>query len=69
MSFRIDSDVKHECIMSPLLFNVYIDAVMKKVKIAIGRMWATFLEEGRDWRFPGLLYADDFVLCDESEER
>ena len=25
-------------------------------------------EEGREWRLPGLLYADDFVLCRESEE-
>ena len=25
-------------------------------------------EEGREWRLPGLLYADDSVLCGESEE-
>ena len=25
-----------------------------------------FLEEGREWRLPGILYADDLVLCDES---
>ena len=27
-----------------------------------------FLEDGREWRIPGLLYADDLVLCDESDE-
>ena len=27
-----------------------------------------FQEEGREWRLPGLLYADDLVLCSESEE-
>ena len=27
-----------------------------------------FLEEGRDWRLPGFLYADDLVMCGESEE-
>ena len=27
-----------------------------------------FLEEGREWRLLGLLYADDLVLCGESEE-
>ena len=27
-----------------------------------------FQEEGREWRLPGLLYADDLVLCGESEE-
>ena len=25
-------------------------------------------EEGREWRFPGLLCADGLVLCGESEE-
>ena len=24
-------------------------------------------KEGRQWRLPGLLYADDLVLCGESE--
>ena len=43
------------------LFNVYIDAVMKEVKVGIGRMGLTFLEEGREWRLPVLLYADDLV--------
>ena len=28
----------------------------------------TFLEEGRIWRLPGLLYTDDLVLYGESEE-
>ena len=27
-----------------------------------------FLEEGREWRLPVLLYADDLVFCGESEE-
>ena len=27
-----------------------------------------FLEEGREWILPELLYIDDLVLCGESEE-
>ena len=27
-----------------------------------------FLEDGREWQLPGLLYAGDLVLCGESEE-
>ena len=27
-----------------------------------------FLEDGKEWILPGLLYADDLVLCGESEE-
>ena len=51
--------------MSSWLFNVYMDAVMKEVKM---RMGVRFLEEGREWILPGLLYADDLVLCGELEE-
>ena len=58
--FRINSCGRQGCIMSPWLFNVYMDAVMKEVK------WGW--EEGREWRLSGLLYADDLVLCDELEE-
>ena len=31
--YRFDSGVRERSTMSPLLFNVYIDAVMKKVKM------------------------------------
>ena len=50
--------------MSPWLFNVYMDAVMKEVKMVIGRRGVKF-QEGREWRLHGLLYADDLVLCSE----
>ena len=66
--FRIDGDMRQGCIMSPWLFNVYMDAVIKEVKIGMGRRGVRFLEDGREFRLPGLLYADDFVLCGESEE-
>ena len=47
--------------MFPWLFNVYMDALMKEEKSEVsgGR---------REWRLPGLLYADDLVLCGESKE-
>ena len=34
---RIDSGVRPGCIMFPWLFNVYKDAVIKEVKIGMGR--------------------------------
>ena len=46
-------------IMSSWCFNVYMDAVMK-VKMGMGRRV--------EWRLPGLLYANDLVLCGESKE-
>ena len=66
--FRIDSGVRPGCIMSPWLFNVYMDGVVKEVKMGMGRRVVGFLEDGRECRLPGFLYADDLVLCGESEE-
>ena len=36
--FLIDSDVRQGCIISPWLFNVYMDAVIKEVKMGMGRI-------------------------------
>ena len=54
--------------MSPWLFNVYMDGVMKEVKMRLGRRGVSFMKDGREWRLLGVLYADDLVLCGESKE-
>ena len=54
--------------MSPWLYIVYMDGVMKEVKMKMGRREVSFLEDGGEWRLPGFSYADDLVLCGESEE-
>ena len=54
--------------MSLWMFKVYMDAVVKEVKMGMGRRGVRFLEEGGEWRLPGLLYSDDLVLCGELEE-
>ena len=66
--FKIDGGVRQVCIIFPCLFNVYIDRVMKEGKIDRGRRGVSSLEDGREWRLPGLLYANDLVLCGKSEE-
>ena len=53
--------------MSPLAFQC-IDAVMKEVKMGMGKRGMRLLENGREWRLLGLLYADDLVLCGVSVE-
>ena len=54
--------------MSPWLSNVYMDSVMNEVKKEMGRRGVRFMEEEeREWRLPGLLYADDLFLCSELE--
>ena len=54
--------------MSRWLFDKYMDAVMKEVKIGTGRRRVRFKEEGRERILPGLLNADDLVFCGESKE-
>ena len=41
---------------------------MKEVKMGTGGRGVSFMENGREWRLPGLLYVvDDLVLSGESE--
>ena len=49
--------------MSPWLFNLYMYAVMKEMKMGMGKRGVIFLEDVREWRLLGFLYADDLVLC------
>ena len=60
--------MRQGCIISPWLSNVYMDAVMEEVKMAMGKRRMRFLEEVREGRLPGLLYADDLVMCGYSED-
>ena len=54
--------------MSPWLFNVYMNAVVEEVKRVMRRKGVRFQGEGRKWRLPDILYADDLDFCGESEE-
>ena len=54
------SGERYGCIMSLWLLNAYMDTVVKAIKMRMGRRGESCL--------PGLLYADDLVLCGELEE-
>ena len=45
-----------------------MEGVIKKLNIEMGRRGVNFMEDGRDWKLPGLLYVDVLILCGESEE-
>ena len=60
--FKSNSGVSEGCIVSPCLFHVDMDGVMREVKKGI-----EISRGGEEWRLPGLLYASDLVLCDESK--
>ena len=48
--------------MSLWLFYLYMDGVMKNVKMGMGKRGVRLLEDEREWILTGLLYADDLVL-------
>src|SRR5678815_4787187 len=54
--------------MSPWLFNLYMDGVMKEFEVVMAGNGVRMMENGDEWRVPYLLYADDLVLRGESEE-
>src|SRR5678816_1628876 len=66
--FRINSGVRQGCVMSPWLFNLYMDGVMKEFEVGMAGNGVRMMENRDEWRVPYLLYADDLVLCGESEE-
>ena len=45
---RINIRVRQGCNMSPWLFNVYMDAVMKEVKMRMGKRGIRSLKNGRE---------------------
>ena len=60
--FRIDSGVRKGCIMSPCIFNVYMDTVVKVVKVEMGRR----VDSG--YCLASSMQMTDLVLCGESVE-
>ena len=40
-----------------------MDTLIRDVKMGIGMRGIRFMEVGREWRLPGLLYTDDLILC------
>ena len=55
--------------MSPWLFINYVYGYNNERKEnRDGRLGVRFMEEGKVWILPFLLYADNLVMCSESEE-
>ena len=65
--FDVGVGVRQGCVMSPWLFNVYMDGVIKEVKAKIAGAGVKMYESGDMWKVWTCLYADDAVLVAESE--
>ncbi len=53
--------------MSPWLFNIYMDGVMREIKGKAGKVGVRMYTEGRKWVLNSIPFADDTVLIAENE--
>ncbi len=47
--FEIKVGLRQGCVMSPWLFNIYMDGVMREVKGKVGEIGVKMYNEGRNW--------------------
>ena len=69
-SFEVKMGLRHGCVMSPWLFNVYMDGVVREVYSRVNGMGVKLSVGGeREWLLSQLLFADDTALVAESAEQ
>ncbi len=64
--FEIKVGLRQGCVVSPWLFNVYMDGVMREMKGRAGEVGVRMYAEGRKWVLNSILFADDTVLIAEN---
>ena len=68
--FPVNVGLRQGCVMSPWLFNMYIDGVVREVNARVsGRGLELVNENGVRWEICQLLFADDTALVADSEEK
>ena len=56
--------------MSPCLFNVYMDGVVRKVNVRVfGKLWELLSANDGRFEINHLLFADDTALVADSDEK
>ena len=62
--FRVGVGLRQGCVISPWLFNVFMDGVMKEVRESVGDVGATLwdVRTNSEWKVERLMFADDTVL-------
>ena len=66
-SFRIQMGVRQGCVMSPWLFNIYMDGVLREMKANVGGVGVEMCVNGGNWVLNTILFADDTALIAENE--
>ncbi len=66
-SFNVEVGLRQGCIMSPWLFNIYMDGCIREMKVGVWDLGARLNVRGVEQPLVAGLYANDTVLLDESE--
>ena len=70
MVSAVNVRLRQGCVMSPWLFNVYMDGVVQEVNVRVLRKRLELLStNGGRFEINQLLFADDTVLVPDSEEK
>ena len=68
--FTVRVGLRQGCVMSPWLFNIYIDGVVREVNARVlGRGLKLLDGNENNWEINQLLFADDTVVVADSEEK
>ncbi len=68
--FPVRVGLQQECVMSPWLFIVYMDGIVREVHVrSLGRGSSLVNADSREWNLSQLLFADDTALVADSEGR
>merc|ERR1711888_425040 len=69
-SFEVRVGLRQGCVMSPWLFNIYMDGVVREVYSRVNGMGVKMRVHGEsEWILSQLLFADDTALVAESAEQ
>ncbi len=66
-SFAVGVGVRYECVMSPWLFNIFMDGCRRDMKAEVGKIGARLKLNEVDWSVAACLFSDDIVLLAERE--
>ena len=69
--FSVKVGLRQGCVMSPWLFNIFMDGVMREVREKVGDVGVKLWDNSRrcKWKIEWLMFADDTVLVGDSEEK
>ena len=65
-SFAVGVRVKQGCVMSPWLFNIFMNGCMREMKVKMGKISPRMKLNAVDWSLAACLFVRDTVLLAES---